>query len=92
MGQLFIDEVRAIILDNLSNEKFGSKELASQLILSTCQTLWKVKAATSKSVNQYIRELRLEKVDKLIKKTEDTISKLGKKAISLIPSAAEPRY
>ncbi len=77
MGQLFIDEVRAIVLSNLSNEKFGTKELASELGLSTSQTLRKVKAATTKSVNQYIRELRLENAAKLIKKTDDSIAEIS---------------
>ncbi|GGW67806.1 TolB-like protein [Winogradskyella epiphytica] len=79
MSQLFIDQVRAIVLDNLSNDKFGAKELASKLGLSTSQTLRKVKAASNKSVNQYIRELRLENAAKLIKKTDDTIAEISYK-------------
>ena len=77
MGQLFIDQVRAIVLKNISNEKFGVGDLASRLGLSKSQTLRKVKAATGKSVNQYIRESRLEKAARLIRKTDDSIAEIA---------------
>ena len=34
MGQKFIDKVRALVLINLSNDKFGVNELANELNLS----------------------------------------------------------
>jgi TolB-like protein/AraC-like DNA-binding protein/Tfp pilus assembly protein PilF len=77
MSKNFIDEVRAIVMSNIADEKFGVRELASTLGLSSSQTLRKVKAATGKSVNQYIRELRLEKAAKLIKKTDLTIAEIS---------------
>lgn len=77
MSQKFIDEVRAIVLSNFSDEKFGAPDLASKLGLSSSQTLKKVKVATGKSVNQYIRELRLEKAAKLIKTTDFTIAEIS---------------
>ncbi len=70
MSKSFIDEVRSIVISNLADENFGVRELASSLSLSSSQTLRKVKAATGKSVNQFIRELRLEKAAKLLKKTD----------------------
>jgi TolB-like protein/AraC-like DNA-binding protein/Tfp pilus assembly protein PilF len=77
MSKNFIDEVRAIVMSNIADEKFGVRKLASILGLSSSQTLRKVKAATGKSVNQYIRELRLEKGAKLIKKTDFTIAEIS---------------
>lgn len=74
---MFIDQIHAIVQDNISNEKFGVSELASALGLSNSQTLRKVKAATGKSVNQYIRELRLEEAANLIKTTDDTIAEIS---------------
>jgi len=79
MSQKFIDEVRSIVISNLSDEKFGVRELSSLLGLSASQTLRKVKAATGKSVNQYIRELRLEKAAKLLKKTDLSIAEVSYK-------------
>jgi TolB-like protein/AraC-like DNA-binding protein len=55
------------------------RELSSLLSLSSSQTLRKVKSATGKSVNQYIRELRLEKAAKLIKKTDLSIAEISYK-------------
>lgn len=77
MDKNFIDKVKAIILDNLSDQNFGVRELSSLLHLSSSQTLRKIKAATGKSVNQYIRELRLEKAAKLIKETDLTASEIA---------------
>jgi len=77
LSNKFIDEVRNIVKSNLSNENFGVRELAASLNLSTSQTLRKVKAVTGKSVNQYIRELRLEKAAKLLKETDFTAAEIA---------------
>ena len=77
MSNSFIDEVRSIVISNLPDENFGVRELASLLNLSSSQTLRKVKAATGKSVNQYIRELRLEKAAELLKKTDFTAAEIA---------------
>jgi TolB-like protein/AraC-like DNA-binding protein/predicted Zn-dependent protease len=74
---MFTDQIHAIVQDNISNEKFGVSELAAALGLSNSQTLRKVKAATGKSVNQYIRELRLEEAAKLIKTTDHSIAEIS---------------
>jgi len=77
MSKSFIDEVQSIVISNLADENFGVRELASSLNLSSSQTLRKVKAATGKSVNQYIRELRLEKAARLLKKTDLTAAEIA---------------
>ncbi len=77
MSRSFIDEVHSIVVSNIANENFGVRELASSLNLSSSQTLRKVKAATGKSVNQYIRELRLEKAAMLLKNTDNTASEIA---------------
>jgi TolB-like protein/AraC-like DNA-binding protein len=77
MSKSFIDEVQSIVVSNIADENFGVRELASSLHLSSSQTLRKVKAATGKSVNQYIRELRLEKAAKLLKKTDLTAAEIA---------------
>jgi len=77
MSISFIEEVRSIVISNIDNENFGVSELATTLNLSSSQTLRKIKAATGKSVNQYIRELRLEKAAKLLKNTEFTAAEIA---------------
>jgi len=77
LNQKFIDQVRAIVLQNISDENFGVRQLSSLLGLSPSQTLRKIKASSGKSVNQYIREIRLEKAAKLLKKTDQSIAEVS---------------
>jgi len=79
MDKKFIDQVHHIVMSNITDEKFGVPKLASLLGLSQSQTLKKVRAETGKSVNQYIRELRLKKATKLIKKTDLTNAEISYK-------------
>ena len=66
MGNPFIDKIRQIILDHLDDEKFGVSELASEIGLSKSQTFRKVKSITNKSINQIIKETRIEEAAKSI--------------------------
>jgi len=75
----FIDSVHKIVINHITDEKFGVANIASLLGLSTSQILRKVKAKTGKTVNQYIRELRLTKASKLIKETDLTIAEIAYK-------------
>ncbi len=79
MDKGFIDRVHNIVMANITNENFGVGNLASLLGLSTSQTLRKVRAATGKSVNQYIREVRLAEAAKLIKETDFTAAEIAYK-------------
>ena len=77
MDKSFIDNLHDIVITHISDENFGASNLASLLDLSTSQTLRKVKAATGKSVNQYIREVKLEEAAKLIKETDFTFAEIS---------------
>ena len=77
MNQKFIDQVRTIVVKNISDENFGVPELSSLLGLSPSQTLRKIKANSGKSANQYIREIRLEKAAKLLKQTDQSIAEIS---------------
>ena len=79
MDKKFIDQIHLIVMSNIADEKFGAPKLASLLGLSQSQTLKKVRAETGKSVNQYIRELRLKQATKLIKKTDLTNAEISYK-------------
>ena len=79
MDKNFIDQLHDIVMSNITDEKFGVRKLASLIGLSPSQTLKKVRAATGKSVNQYIRELRLRKATKLIKNTDLSIAEISYK-------------
>lgn len=66
MEDSFIHKIKQIVLDHLDDEKFGVKELSSEIGLSKSQAFRKVKSLTNKSINQLIRETRLEEAAKLI--------------------------
>jgi TolB-like protein/AraC-like DNA-binding protein/Tfp pilus assembly protein PilF len=66
MEDSFVDKIKQIVLDHLDDEKFGVKELSSKIGLSKSQAFRKVKSLTNKSINQLIRETRLEEAAKLI--------------------------
>lgn len=77
MESSFIQKVHKIILENISDENFGVQELVNLIGLSNSQILRRVKAATGKSVNQLIREIRLQEALKLLKKEHQTISEIA---------------
>ena len=77
MNQKFIDQLHSIVLTNISDENFGVRKLSELLGLSPSQTLRKTKAASGKSVNQYIRELRLEKGAELLRETDESIAEVS---------------
>lgn len=79
MEKTFINKVKQTILDHLEDEKFGVDNLASEIGFSKSQIWRKVKASTGKSVNQFIREIRLEEAAKLIQNNELTASEIAYK-------------
>ncbi|MCG9972792.1 helix-turn-helix domain-containing protein [Christiangramia crocea] len=79
MAGAFVDRVKKSILRNIDNEKFGVSDLAKELNLSRSQLLRKLKAATGKPVNQFIREIRLEESVKLLLSEDLTASEISYK-------------
>jgi AraC-like DNA-binding protein/TolB-like protein len=77
MDNIFVSKVSKIVLDNLPNEKFGVREVAKSLGLSRSQVLRRVKSATGKSVNQLIREIRLQEALKLLQEEKSTIAEIA---------------
>lgn len=86
MAETFINKIKLIILNNIENEQFGVGDLSNELGLSRSQTLRKIKAATGKSANQFIREVRLDEAVKLIQTTDLTASEIAYKVGFSSPS------
>jgi TolB-like protein/AraC-like DNA-binding protein/Tfp pilus assembly protein PilF len=82
----FKDNLHNIVINHITDENFGANSLALLLGLSTSQTLRKVKAATGKSVIQYIREVKLAEAAKLIKETDLTSAEISYKVGFSSPS------
>ncbi len=71
--QPFLLKLRGIVLDNLKNEQFTVEDLASAYGLSRSQLHKKLKKIESKSISQFIKEVRLEKSLELLN-SDDTIT------------------
>src|SRR5690606_31251455 len=73
----FIGRITTIIEENLSNERFGVSELASEMNMSRSNLLRKVKHSTKLSVSQLIRQLRLEHGMDLLRNSSLTVSQIS---------------
>jgi TolB-like protein/AraC-like DNA-binding protein len=76
-GSEFISEVNAIVLENVSNEKFGVSELAEVMSMSRSNLLRKIKKETQLSASQFIRQVRLQKGMEMVKDTSLSISEIS---------------
>ncbi|WP_246223048.1 helix-turn-helix domain-containing protein [Draconibacterium halophilum] len=86
MPEVFTSKAKQILLENLTNDKFGVSELAAEMGLSRSQFLRKIKAVTGKSANMFIRDIRLEEAVVLIEKDDDTASEIAYKVGFSSPS------
>lgn len=73
----FLEKAKSIILDEISNEQFGVSELAISTNMSRSNLLRKIKKQTGLSASQFIRQIRLEKAEELLKETELTVSEIS---------------
>lgn len=65
-NESFLQKAEEIVLTNLENEEFGVKELAHQIGISRSQLYRRLKGLKSKSISQFIREIRLKEAMKLL--------------------------
>ena len=86
MEQKFIKKLIAIIRINLENEQFGVNELASEIGLSRSQLHRKLQDINGKSTTQFIREYRLQKAMKMLKRNRFTASEIAYKVGFSSPS------
>ncbi len=74
---VFLKRLTAIVEANLSDERFGVKELAVKMGISRSQIHRKLKSKTKQSVSQFIREIRLKKAKELLEKENLTVSEIA---------------
>jgi TolB-like protein/AraC-like DNA-binding protein len=82
----FISKLTEIILSNLENETFGVKELAHETGLRTSVLSRQVKSLTQKTINQFIREVRLKRAMEILLKEEVTAAEVAFKVGFSSPS------
>ncbi len=77
LNESFILKVEEVVLKNLDNEDFGVKELADEVGISRSQLYRKLKFLKSKSISQFIREIRLKESMKLLRDDVATVSEIA---------------
>ncbi len=75
--QLFIRKLVDIVVTNLGNENFGVNELAHESGMSRSRLNRRLNAITKKSINQFIREVRLKKALEMLKNESVTVSEVA---------------
>lgn len=73
----FLNQLKATIEKNLTNEQFGVSELADALNMSRSNLLRKVKKATNLSVSQLISQARLNSGMELLRKGSLNVSEVA---------------
>jgi AraC-like DNA-binding protein/tetratricopeptide (TPR) repeat protein len=79
VDQQFISKLTEIILTNLRNEKFGVGELASLAGMSRSGLNRKLHRLINKNVNQFIREVRLQRALEMLQNENVTASEIAYK-------------
>ncbi len=72
----FIEKVLNYINKNISNPELNVETLASELNLSRSQFYRKIKALTSQTANEFLRNIRLQKAKQILEMGETNISKV----------------
>ncbi len=73
----FIKKVRNAIEENLDDETFGIAELCKAVAMSRTQLHRKIKALTNRSTSLFVRSIRLQKAQNLLKTTNLNISQVA---------------
>jgi signal transduction histidine kinase/DNA-binding response OmpR family regulator len=82
----FIKNILNYINENISETELSVEDLASKVFLSRSQLYRKVKTLTGVSVNEFIRNVRLEKAKELIELGNDNITEISYKVGFSSPS------
>ncbi|MEN8115820.1 MAG: helix-turn-helix domain-containing protein [Bacteroidota bacterium] len=73
----FLTRLTSIVEANLSDEKFGVSQLASEMGVSRSHIHRKLKFINNLSVSQFIREIRLKKATDLLERGTFTVSEIA---------------
>ena len=82
----FIQKALNYINENISETELSVEILASEVFLSRSQLYRKIKTLTGVSVNEFIRNVRLEKAKELIEFGNDNINEISYKVGFSSPS------
>ncbi|MFY0685841.1 MAG: response regulator [Cyclobacteriaceae bacterium] len=76
-SQRFINKLKSVIEDNISNDQFSVEELGNEIGMSRSQIHRKLKALTDQSITNFIRNYRLHRAADLIKQQAGSITEIA---------------
>ena len=74
---IFIRKLTDIVLENLADENFGVKELAHESGMSLYRLSRRLNSSNKKTINQFIREIRLQKALEMLQNGAFTVSEVS---------------
>ncbi len=74
---IFIKKVKDIAEIHLSESNFSAVEFAEEMNMSQTQLLRKLKALTNQTINEFIRDFRLQRAADLLSKKAATVSEIA---------------
>jgi TolB-like protein/AraC-like DNA-binding protein len=77
MNNEFIKKLTDLVETNLVNENFGIENLAREMGSSHSSLHRKLKSITNRTINQFIREIRLKKARELLQNEDLTVSEIA---------------
>ncbi len=77
MNKSFIQRLTDLVEANLTNEEFGVEDLVREMGMSHSNLHRKLKSSTNQTINQFIREIRLNKAKELLLNKELTVSEIS---------------
>lgn len=75
--KLFMDSLREAIHKNMANPKLKMDDLGAEMGISRVQLYRKVKVLTGKSPVELLREMRLQRANKLLRTTDKTVAEVA---------------
>ncbi|GHN00843.1 hypothetical protein WSM22_23320 [Cytophagales bacterium WSM2-2] len=73
----FLTRAKTVVEQCMSDFTFSVEKMADEMTLSRTQLLRKLKALTTMSPNEYIKDIRLKRAADLIQQRADTITQIG---------------
>ena len=77
MDEAFINKLKELILQNISNDKFGVSELAEAIGMSRSNLLRRIRKEQQCSASQFIRNVRLQEAMSILKSDSKTVSEVA---------------
>ena len=77
MEQDFLNKLTEITRANLSNPQFGVYELAGEMGMTRSRLIRKLQSINGKTINQFIREIRLQRAMELLQQDDLTASEIS---------------